>query len=78
MSSNYIPKQKQIVKQSILSKLGEKLLFSFYIGKVKIQGDFQGGSLWKFGITVYPQYKQFEFNLGKYLINFWYRKDLVK
>ncbi len=52
----------------------ELVSFSIYVGKVKIHLDKQGAPIWKFGITIYPQYRQLEFNFGKYLLNFWYRE----
>lgn len=51
--------------------------FSCYVGKVKIHLDTQGGSAYRFGCTYYPTDKQFEFNLGECLLNFWYRKDMI-
>ena len=48
----------------------------WYIGKVKISIDGQV-SKYVFGFTYYPRYKQFEINFGKYLINFWYRKEMI-
>jgi len=46
---------------------------SFYIGHLKISID-SYVSKYMFGITVIPRYKQFEINVGKYALNFWWRK----
>lgn len=73
MKSNYIPNSKNVEKLTLTEKFNRFVAFSFYIYKVKVQFDAQVSSVYRFGCTYYPQYKQFEFNFGKYLLNFWYR-----
>ena len=48
---------------------------SYYIGKIKISMDYY--TRYHFGFTYIPLYRQFEINLGKYAINFWYRKEIA-
>jgi hypothetical protein len=62
---------------STLEKFNQMIRFSFYISKLKIQLDSHGGPKYVFGITIYPHYHQFEINLGRYLLNFWWRKDML-
>ena len=73
MKSQYIPQSKQIVKESMLTRMMNKIPRSFYIGRVKVQFD-SYPVVWRFGISIFPQYLQFEFNVGKYVMNIWYRK----
>ena len=45
-----------------------------YIGKLKISL-VRYGWWYLVGFTYIPKYNMFEINLGKYAINFWYRKE---
>ena len=74
MKTSHIPKNKNVEKITRLEAFNRMIRFSHYLGKIKIQLDTQGGPIWKFGVTIYPQYRQFELNFGKYLLNFWYRE----
>ena len=72
MASRYIPQTKQ-TKPSLWARIKEKLTpVSFYVWKIKVQFDYYPTVL-RLGVTVYPQYNQLEFNVGKYALNFWYR-----
>ena len=46
---------------------------SIYIRKVKITAEHTPAGHYRFGCTYLPSYKQFEFNFGRYVLNFWYR-----
>lgn len=71
MASKYIPQTKP-TKLTFWQSLRDKIPNSFYIGKLKVQADFTPAAF-RLGVTVYPRYKQFEINFGKYALNFWYR-----
>jgi len=49
---------------------------SFYIGKVKVIWD-KYPHQYSFGVTYNPRYRQLEFNFGKRLLQFWYRKEML-
>jgi hypothetical protein len=73
MTSQYIPKQKQVVKEPLLTRIGYFFNRSVYIGKLKISLDTNVGGHLRFGFSIYPNYKMFEFNFGRAVLNFWYR-----
>lgn len=64
---------KKLNKETFAQKLEQRIFFSYYLGKIKIQFDKTVGA-YRFGFTYYPRYKQFEINFGLYLLNFWYRE----
>lgn len=72
MTSLYIPKQKQPVKKTLLTRIRNAMVFSFYVGKVKVQSDHTNG-VFRLGVTAFPKYHQYQLDLGFYVINVWYR-----